>query len=100
MTDAVTIWIILAGAAATYLTRIGGHLVISRFHRLHPRIEAALDAVPAAVLTTIVAPAIITGGPPELFALAVAGVVGWRTSLLPMFLAGAVALFIARAVAG
>ncbi|TIV07085.1 MAG: AzlD family protein, partial [Mesorhizobium sp.] len=26
-----TLWIIIAGAIATYLTRIGGHLVISRF---------------------------------------------------------------------
>jgi hypothetical protein len=26
-----TVWIILAGAVATYLTRVGGHLVLSRF---------------------------------------------------------------------
>ncbi|TGS30886.1 AzlD family protein, partial [bacterium M00.F.Ca.ET.180.01.1.1] len=25
-----TFWIIIAGAVATYLTRVGGHLVISR----------------------------------------------------------------------
>lgn len=100
MTDPTTIWVILAGALATYLTRIGGHLVVSRFHRLHPRVEAALDAVPAAVLTTIVAPAVVTGGPAELVALGVAGLVGWRLSLLPMFLAGAAVLVAARALIG
>ena len=50
-----TLMIIAAGAIATYLTRIGGHLVISRFERIHPRVEAGLNAVPAAVLTTLVA---------------------------------------------
>lgn len=50
-----TIWIVLAGALCTYLTRIGGHLVLSRFSHVHYRVEAALNAVPAAVLTAIVA---------------------------------------------
>ena len=61
-----TDWIILAGAVLTYLTRIGGHLVLSRFSRIPPRVEAGLDAVPAAVLTTLVAPAILSAGPAEL----------------------------------
>ena len=55
-----TFWIIIAGAVATYLTRIGGHLVISRFDHIHPRVEAGLNAVPAAVLTTLVAPELLT----------------------------------------
>src|SRR5690606_35943562 len=60
-----TVWIILAAAIATYLTRIGGHLVISRFERIHPRVEAGLNAVPAAVLTTLVAPEMLHAGPAE-----------------------------------
>ncbi|MEI5677978.1 MULTISPECIES: AzlD family protein [unclassified Mesorhizobium] len=91
-----TVWIILAGAAMTYLTRIGGHLVLSRFERVHPRIEAGLDAVPAAVLTTLVAPAAISAGPTELAALLVAGIVSLRSGLMPMFLAGAVVLIALR----
>ena len=35
-----TLWIILCGAVVTYLTRVGGHLVLSRFERIHPRVEA------------------------------------------------------------
>ncbi len=91
-----TVWIILAGAVMTYLTRIGGHLVLSRFERVHPRVEAGLDAVPAAVLTTLVAPAAISAGPAELAALLVAGVVSLRSGLMPMFLAGAVVLIALR----
>lgn len=91
-----TVWIILAGALATYLTRIGGHLVLSRFDRLHPRVEAGLNAVPAAVLTTLVAPAATTGGPAEWAALAVAGLVALRGNLMAMFLTGAAVLIVLR----
>ena len=91
-----TLWIIIAGAVATYLTRIGGHLVISRFERIHPRVEAGLNAVPAAVLTTLVAPAALSAGPAELAALAAAAVIGLRGGLMTMFLAGAAVLIALR----
>jgi len=93
-------WIIFWGAVATYLTRVGGHLVLSRFERLHPRIEAGLNAVPAAVLTTLVAPAAVSAGPAELLALAVAAIVSLRAGLLAMFLVGAVVLIAARQFMG
>ncbi len=95
-----TLWIIVAGAIATYLTRIGGHLVISRFERIHPRVEAGLSAVPAAVLTTLVAPAAMSAGPAELAALAVAAIVSLRGGLMTMFLAGAAMLIAMRHFAG
>jgi uncharacterized membrane protein len=91
-----TIWIILAGAIATYLTRIGGHLVLSRFEHIHPRVAAALNAVPAAVLTTLVAPAAMQGSWIEWTALAVAGLVALRGGMLAMFLAGAAVLVLLR----
>ena len=90
------IWIILGAAVATYLTRIGGHLVISRFERVHPRVEAGLNAVPAAVLTTLVAPAALGAGPAEWAALIVAGIVSLRGGLMTMFLAGAAMLIFCR----
>ncbi|TIL36111.1 AzlD family protein [Mesorhizobium sp.] len=95
-----TLWIIIAGAIATYLTRIGGHLVISRFENIHPRVEAGLNAVPAAVLTTLVAPAALGGGPAEWAALTVAGLVSLRSGLMAMFLAGAFVLVLARQFVG
>lgn len=95
-----TLWIILAGAAATYLTRIGGHLILSRYERIHPCVEAGLNAVPAAVLTTLVAPAAMRGSVPELAALAVAGLSALRGGMLTVFLAGAATLVVLRYVLG
>lgn len=91
-------WIIVAAAIATYLTRNGGHLVLSRFERIHPRVEAGLDAVPAAVLTTLVAPAALSAGPAELAALLVAGLVALRGGLLTMFVVGSATLILLRQV--
>lgn len=93
-----TVWIIMAAAVATYLTRVGGHLVLSRFERVHPRIEAALDAVPAAVLTTLVAPSLLSAGVAEWAAIIVAAAVAWRGGLMSSFLAGAAVLILLRNV--
>ena len=95
-----TFWIIIAGAIATYLTRIGGHLVISRFDTIHPRVEAGLNAVPAAVLTTLVAPELLNAGPAEWAALVVTAVVSLRGGLMAMFLAGVAVLILARQFVG
>lgn len=89
-------WVIAFAAALTYATRIGGHLVLSRFEHIHPRVEAGLNAVPAAVLTTIIAPVVINPDPIELTGLVVAGLVALRWSALPMFLAGAVTVVALR----
>ena len=95
-----TFWIILAAAVATYFTRIGGHLVMSRFERIHPRVEAGLNAVPAAVLTTLVAPAVLTAGPAEWAALIVTALAALRGGLMTMFLAGAAVLILCRQFVG
>lgn len=96
MNDAIAI--ILAGAAATYVARVGGHLVLSRFARIPPRVSAALDAVPVAVLTAIVAPALLKGGPVELAALAAAALASTRLGALTSFAIGAAVLMIGRQV--
>ncbi len=72
------ILIIAAAAILTYMTRIGGHLVLSRFERIHPRVQAGLDAVPTAVLTAIIAPYALQAGPAEFAALAVAAIASLR----------------------
>lgn len=94
------LWIIFFGAILTYLTRIGGHLVLSRFDSVHPRVEAGLNAVPAAVLTTLVAPALLTAGPAEWVALVVTALVSLRYGMLALFLAGAAALVLMRQLVG
>lgn len=90
-------WITLAGAVLTYLTRIGGHLVLSRFERIHPRVEAGLDAVPAAVLTTLVAPAAMEGGPAEVAALVPGVLIALAGGgMMPLFLSSAAVLILLR----
>lgn len=91
---------ILGGALLTYLTRIGGHMVLSRFERINPRVEAALNAVPAAVLTTLVAPAAFTQGWPEFVTLIVAGVAALRLPTLGMFALGWVTIVALRYLQG
>jgi uncharacterized membrane protein len=92
------VWIILAAAVVTFLTRAGGFWILSRFERIHPRVEAGLNAVPAAVLTTLVAPQIAMGGVAELAAFAGAALVGIRFGMVPGFLAGWVIIVALRAV--
>ncbi|MBX5131370.1 AzlD family protein [Rhizobium lentis] len=72
--------VILAAAVATFATRIGGYILITRMKSIPPRMEAALNAVPAAVLTTLVAPAFFIGGWESKLALVVALFVGLRIS--------------------
>ncbi|MFC5585645.1 AzlD family protein [Nitratireductor kimnyeongensis] len=96
-----TVWVILAGAVLTYLTRIGGHMVLSRFESIHPRVEAGLNAVPAAVLTTLVAPAAMNGGIPEIAALTTGVVVSLVAGgMMPMFLSAAAVLILLRHLIG
>ena len=91
-----TIWIILAGAVCTYLTRVGGHLILSRFERVHYRVEAALNAVPAAVLTAIVAAPASHHGWRELLVLVFCVLLSLRVSMMTMFFAGAALLIALR----
>jgi uncharacterized membrane protein len=90
----------MSGAVFTYLTRVGGHIVLCRFERTHPRVEAGLNVVPAAVLKTLVAPEAMEGGPVERTALAVAGIVATRAGMLSMFLAGTAALIVLEQLVG
>ena len=94
------LWIILWGALLTYATRAGGHLVLSRFRRIPPRVEAGLNAVPAAVLTTLVAPAVVGAGVAEIVALVVAGFASLRGGVMGGFFAGGVILVLLRNTIG
>lgn len=97
MTDGDSFLLIAGLGVATYLTRIGGHLVLSRFERLNPRFEAALDAVPAAVMTAIVAPIALTAGIAETVAAAVTVAAALRTSMVVTMGVGAAAAALLRA---
>ena len=95
-----TLLIIAAGAIATYLTRVGGYVFITRMKRIPPRAEAALNAVPAAVLTTLVSPAAVTGGFDVSLTMAIAFLIGLRLSLLPVLAIGWAVVMVLRHVIG
>jgi uncharacterized membrane protein len=75
---------ILAAALATYATRTGGYLLIKSMTTIPPRMEAALNAVPAAVLTSLVAPAFVYKGLDVTTTLLVALLIGLRAPTLVM----------------
>ncbi|MCZ3377293.1 AzlD family protein [Rhizobium sp. AG207R] len=80
--------LIAAAAVVTFLTRIGGYILIVKMTRIPPRVEAALNAVPAAVLTTLVAPAFFIGGWDTKVAMLAALLVGLRYPSTYMLVAG------------
>ena len=92
--------LILACAAATYVTRFGGHLILSSFGNIHHRVSAALDAVPTAVIAALVAPSLVTHGAAEVLAIVVAGLVALRAPLMFSVALGLVAVVGLRAVLG
>ncbi|CAN7370220.1 MULTISPECIES: AzlD family protein [Neorhizobium] len=103
MTDLISVdmaLLILAAAAATFLTRIGGYVLITRMKTIPPRMEQALNAVPAAVLTTLVAPAFFNGGWDVKIAMLAALVVGVRYPGLLLLGAGWAAAMICRHLLG
>jgi uncharacterized membrane protein len=51
----------LAMAAVSYGIRVAGFLVGQRLHE-HPRLSAALDQLPAAILIALVVPLLARGG--------------------------------------
>ena len=83
---------------ATYGLRIGGYLVLAQFERLNPRVEAALDAVPAAVIAALVAPVAFTTGIAESVAVAAAVIAALRLPIIPVLIIAAVVVSLLRGV--
>ncbi|THV10668.1 AzlD family protein [Rhizobium rhizophilum] len=80
--------LIAAAAAATFLTRIAGYVLVKRLKSMPPRLEAALNAVPAAVLTALVAPAFFYSEIDVKVAMATSLLIGLRFGAIPMLIGG------------
>jgi uncharacterized membrane protein len=80
--DPGTLFTIVLMAVATYATRAGGLWLASRFD-LTGRAEAWLDQIPGAILVSLVAPAVLTGGLVEVLAALAVVIVSLRTGSLP-----------------
>lgn len=85
---------IFAMTVATYATRLSG-LVIGRYLPQDGRIKRALDALPPAVLTAVIAPAVLSG-PAEMIAAAATLLAALRLSLFPAMIIGVMTIVICR----
>ena len=86
--DLYMLTLILLGGFVTYLTRIGGYVLMTRFKTIPPRLEAGLNAVPVAVLTTLVAPAFVQGGWEVKLGMVVALLICLKRSGMAMLIIG------------
>jgi uncharacterized membrane protein len=90
--DRTALLVIVLMALITYLTRIAGLFLVGRFS-LGGRGKAAFDAIPAAVLTALIAPTVLTTGPAEAIAGLITTIAAFRLPLL-----GTVAVSVATIV--
>jgi len=91
--DPATVMAIIAMALATYATRISG-FIIGPYLPEQGRLKQALDAVPAAVLTAVIAPTLFNS-PAELCAAVVTAIAARRLPAL-----GAIALGVGAVLLG
>ena len=91
------IWVLIALAGIlTYATRVLGHVLLSRLETIPPRLDAALAAVPPAMLITLVVPAFVDAGWLERAVIAGCGVLALRLSVLSTVIIGVCAIAAAR----
>ncbi len=96
--DSATLIAIVLMALATYTTRAGGLWLASRFD-LSERAGAWLDQIPGAILVSLVAPTVLTGGLAEALAAVAVVIVAVRTASLPAaMVAGVGTVVVLRAV--
>ncbi|MFC3324729.1 AzlD family protein [Mesorhizobium cantuariense] len=99
MIDATSLLTIVLMAGVTYLTRIGGYVVL-RNRTLSARATAVMEAAPGCVLIAVIAPAFVSRNPADLLALAITLVAATRLSMLPTVLIGVGAAGLLRHVIG
>jgi uncharacterized membrane protein len=87
---------ILTMAVATYATRIGG-MLLGGYLPKTGRVRQALDALPAAVLTAVIAPAVIDGSA-EMIAGALTLLAALRLPMIVAVLIGIGSVAILRAL--
>ena len=90
---------IAAMAFATYATRISGYWLVRRT-AVRGRLAGALEAVPGAVLTAIIAPMAFATGPAESLAAAATVLLALRLPLIVSVAGGCLAVVALRMLLG
>lgn len=97
--DTTTLLAILGMALASYGCRLTGLLLGGRL-ALSGRAKAALDAIPPAVLTAVIAPTLLATGWPETVAGALTILAALRLPLIGVIATGVAAVVVLRMIAG
>jgi uncharacterized membrane protein len=95
--DPITLAAIIAMALVTYGTRVAGIFVAGRL-ALSGRAKAAFDAIPPAVLMSVIAPMALATGPAETIAAVITGLAAMRLPLLATVAIGVVSVVALRAI--
>jgi len=99
MIDPLVVLTIVAMAGVTYLTRIGGYMLL-RNRTLSKRATAVMEAAPGCVLISVIAPDFVSEKPADLVALAITVLAATRFSMLPTVLIGIGAAGVGRYLIG
>ncbi|RUX49034.1 AzlD family protein [Mesorhizobium sp. M4A.F.Ca.ET.050.02.1.1] len=87
MIDPANVLAIVLMASVTYLTRVGGYVVL-RNRTLGRRATAVMEAAPGCVLISVIAPDFVSKNPADLAALAITVLAATRLSMLPTVVIG------------
>jgi uncharacterized membrane protein len=96
--DPETMLAIVLMGTATYFTRVAGFYLAGRLPR-NARMRLALEALPPAVLTAVIAPAVLAG-PAEMIAGAVTILAALRLPMIAVVAVAVVTVATTRAIFG
>jgi len=99
MIDPANLIAIVLMASVTYLTRIGGYVVL-RNRTLSRRATAVMEAAPGCVLISVIAPDFVSRNPADLAALAITVLAATRLSMLPTVAIGVASAGVLRHLMG
>lgn len=97
--DPINVAAILLMALASYALRATGLVIAGRL-AFEGRAKAAFDAIPAAVLTAVIAPTVLVTGLAESIAGVLAILAAFRLPLIGTVAVGVVAVVVLRAMLG
>ncbi|MBN9044231.1 MAG: AzlD family protein [Rhizobiales bacterium] len=99
MIDPTVVLTIVLMASVTYLTRIGGYVLL-RNRTLGRRATAVMEAAPGCVLISVIAPDFVSDRPADLLALAITVIAATRLSMLPTVIVGIASAGLCRYLIG
>ncbi|MFN0192885.1 MAG: AzlD family protein [Aestuariivirga sp.] len=100
MIDGPTLLAIVGMALATYATRVSGYLLLGGV-TVRGRLKAALDALPPAILVSVIAPTVVATGLAESIAAAITiAAAVLRLPMIAVVAIGVVSVVALRAVIG